>query len=149
MELMTNKEFFPPMVAWGAMPKVVGWRTTVPWTAVLDIGAAITNVFEAPEQWIGRDINLISDKQNLQDCRDLFKSSHGKKPLGIPIPLALFRRMVGPEFEVMWRWMIDWLTECDLDEMIDTSRLACRDLHSVESWLKTNRNGQNGNGVGE
>jgi uncharacterized protein YbjT (DUF2867 family) len=144
MDLMTSKQFFPPMVAWGAMPKVVGWDTKVPWTAVPDIGVAIANVLENPEAWIGRDINLISDVESLHDCRELVKSRKGKKPLGVPIPLALFRRMVGSEFEVMWRWMVDWLPEAQLEAMIHDSRNACPQLHSVSTWLSGSANGYNG-----
>lgn len=150
MELMTDKGFFPPMVAWGAMPRVVGWDTMVPWTAVADIGEAIANVFEDPDKWIGRDINLISDRKSLRGCRSVFQATVGKKPFGVPIPLALFNRMVGSEFEVMWRWMVDWIGEEGeegMEAMIAGSREACPELHSVERWLAASSNGHNGNGA--
>jgi uncharacterized protein YbjT (DUF2867 family) len=71
MELMTLKSFFPPMTAWGAMPKVVGWDTPVPWTAVADIGTTIANIFENPDKWIDRDINLIGDQKSLRACQTI------------------------------------------------------------------------------
>jgi uncharacterized protein YbjT (DUF2867 family) len=147
MELMTKKEFFPPMVAWGAMPKVIGWDTPVPWTAVADIGTAIANIFEDPDRWIGRDVNLISDQETLRGCRTVFKANNGKKPFGLPVPLMLFNKMVGPEFEVMWRWMVDWIDEGDVQSMIDASRLVNSDPHTVERWLSTSGNGHNRNGA--
>jgi uncharacterized protein YbjT (DUF2867 family) len=150
MELMTDKGFFPPMVAWGAMPKVVGWDTPVPWTAVADIGATIANVFENPEKWIGRDINLIGDQKSLRGCKAAIKAAKGKRPFGLPIPVAIFNRMVGPEFEMMWRWLVDWMAE-DGEQMVETmmaeSLAACPELHSVERWLASSVNGSlNGNG---
>ncbi|MCB9445705.1 MAG: NmrA family NAD(P)-binding protein [Ardenticatenaceae bacterium] len=60
MELMTDKAFFPPLAAWGVMPKIVGWDAAAV-TAVTDIGPTIANDLDNPQQWIGRDINLISD----------------------------------------------------------------------------------------
>jgi uncharacterized protein YbjT (DUF2867 family) len=149
MELMTSKNFFPPMVAWGAMPRVVGWDTTVPWTAVADIGQAVANVFENPDKWIGRDINLLSDSKSLRGCRELFKETNGKKPFGVPIPLGIFNRMVGSEFEVMWRWMVDWIDEGaaqEIEATIASSLEVCPELHSVERWLASSANGHNGNG---
>jgi uncharacterized protein YbjT (DUF2867 family) len=144
MELMSQKAFFPAMGAWGAMPKVVGWETPVPWTAVYDIGTAIANIFENPEQWIGCDINLISDLKSLRDCQTLFKTTTGKKPFGLPLPLALFNKMAGPEFAVMWRWMVQWIAqhgEGGMQAMVEASRAACPKLHTVESWLTFSRNG--------
>jgi uncharacterized protein YbjT (DUF2867 family) len=150
MELMTDKAFFPPMVAWGAMPKVVGWDTLVPWTAVADIGATIANVFEKPEKWIGRDINLIGDQKSLRGCKAAIKETTGRKPFGVPMPVAIFNRMVGPEFEVMWRWLVDWMAgdgEQMVEAMMAESLAACPGLHSVERWLATSANSNlNGNG---
>lgn len=150
MELMTKKEFFPPMVAWGVMPRVVGWDRPVPWTAVADIGTAIANVLDNPDQWVGRDINLISDQESLRRCQSIYKSTNGKKPFGLPLPLALFNRIAGAEFEVMWRWMVGWLEEAgpgSVETMMEASRQLCPDLHSVGSWLTLTQNGHNGNGA--
>lgn len=150
MELMTDKGFFPPMVAWGAMPRVVGWDTTVPWTAVADIGAAIANIFENPDKWIGRDVNLISDHKSLRGCKTVIRATTGKRPLGVPIPLAIFNRMVGPEFEMMWRWLVAWMAdggEQEVEAMMAESLAVCPEPHSVERWLAASANGSlNGNG---
>ncbi len=149
MELMTKKEFFPPMVAWGAMPRVVGWDRPVPWTAVADIGSAIANVLDNPDKWVGRDINLISDQESLRQCQRIFKTTNGRKPFGLPLPLALFNKIAGAEFVAMWRWMVDWLEQIrpgSLEATIDASRQLCPDLHSVGSWLApfTNGHGRKG-----
>ncbi|GAB4543037.1 MAG: NmrA/HSCARG family protein [Anaerolineae bacterium] len=146
MELMTDKAFFPPLAAWGVMPKIVGWETPLPWTAVADIGAAIANVFENPDKWIGRDIHLISDVASMRQCQQAFKAITGKKPFGIGLPVALFNKMAGPEMVEMWRWLAGYLAANDINaakaEMLAAAREACPHLHSVADWLKLSRNGQ-------
>lgn len=146
MELLTDKAFFPPLAAWGVMPKIVGWETPLPWTAVADIGATIANVFENPDKWIGRDIALISDVASMRDCQRAFKAITGKKPFGVGLPVALFNKMAGPEMVEMWRWLADYLAANDINAtkvgMLAASREACPQLHSVADWLKISRNGQ-------
>lgn len=139
MELMNQKEFYPALAVWGTMPKIVGWDTPVPWTAVHDIGTAIANVFADPDKWIGRDTYLIGHFESLRDCQTIFKKITGKKPFGLSLPMVLFNKMAGPEFEVMWRWLVDFLAEMGpegMQAMVDVSREACPNLHSVESWLQ-------------
>lgn len=139
MELMTAKEFYPALAVWGAMPKIVGWKTPLPWTAVADIGTAIANVFTDPDKWIGRDAHLIGHIASLRECQAIFKKITGKKPSRLPLPLALFNKMAGAEFEVMWRWLVDFLagkSREDLQAMVDVSREVCPNLHTVESWLQ-------------
>lgn len=145
MELMTDKAFFPPLAAWGVMPKIVGWETPLPWTAVADIGAAIANIFDNPDKWVGRDINLFSDVASMRECQHIFKMATGKKPFGLPLPLAIFNKMAGPEMVVMWQWLVDYLAVNDRGRLkadVAAAREVCPDLHSVADWLKLSRNGQ-------
>ncbi len=145
MELLTDKAFFPPLAAWGVMPKIVGWETPLPWTAVADIGVAIANVFENPGQWIGRDLDLLSDVASMRECQHIFKTATGKKPLGLPLPVGVFNKMAGPEMVDMWRWLADYLAARDSSGMhaiVAASREVCPNLHSVADWLTLSRNGQ-------
>ncbi len=145
MELMTDKAFFPPLAAWGVMPKIVGWETPLPWTAVADIGAAIANIFDNPDKWVGRDINLFSDVASMRECQHIFKMATGKKPFGLPLPVAIFNKMAGPEMVVMWQWLVDYLAVNDRGRLkadVAAAREVCPDLHSVADWLKLSRNGQ-------
>ncbi|MCB0050481.1 MAG: NmrA/HSCARG family protein [Caldilinea sp.] len=144
MELMTDKAFYPALAAWGAMPKVVGWELPVPWVAVQDIGVAIANIFERPDEWIGRTINFYGDVQSLADCRSAFAQGTGKKPRGIPLPLALFQKMAGPEMVQMWRWMVDWSGNggpAQLDADLAASQALHPDTLTVEQWVLARRNG--------
>ena len=116
----------------------------LPWTAVHDLGIAIANIFEDPARWLGRDLTLFSDVKSLAECKDIFTTLDGKKPLGIPLPVWLFRRMAGDEFVKMWEWEAEWIKEKDpqrLREIVDSSRELCPELHDLESWLRMKRNG--------
>jgi uncharacterized protein YbjT (DUF2867 family) len=143
MELLTQKEFYPALVTWGIEPKVIGWDTPLPWVAVRDIGIAIANIFQAPQTWIGRDVELFGDVRTLEACKALFISVDGKKPFGLPLPRWLFCKMAGDEFIQMWEWMVDYLAELGeqgLWEVVESSRQLCPEMLDMESWLKMVRN---------
>ena len=144
MELMTEKEFSPPVGIWGFSPKILGWNTPLPWVAVRDIGIAIANIFENPEGWIGRELILCGDVKTLDECRNIFTAVRGKRPFRVPIPLWLFRKMAGDELIVMWKWMTDWIAgqgEQGLQELREASRSVCPELLDVASWLKKKQKG--------
>lgn len=146
MELMTQKKFFPALGTWGTMPRVVGWKTPIPWVAVEDIGMAIANIFADPDTWIGRDVNnFAGDVQSLQACRALFKQVTGKKPFGVPLPAVLFQKMAGAEMVQMWRWMVDWIEKEGPESLwadVEASRQVYPEIHGVEEWLRLSLNGK-------
>lgn len=147
MELLTAKEFYPALTAWGVMPKVTGWDTPLPWAAVPDIGTAVANMFEDPETWIGRDLKtLISDIKSLRECQAVFVEMTGKKPLRLPLPNSLFKRLAGAEFITMWQWLVDWVDTEQLQSYVPDSREACPQPLDVASWLRFSHNGQYGRG---
>jgi uncharacterized protein YbjT (DUF2867 family) len=147
MELMSSREFFPPLVAWGTMPRVLGWDTPLPWAAVHDLGTAIANILADPATWIGRDVEFFSDVRSLRACQALFKTATGRRPFGVPLPATLFKRMAEEEFVHMWQWLAKRIAERGTEEFSATvaaSREVCPNLHSVESWLRMSRNGGDG-----
>jgi len=78
MELLTEKEFFPALAAWGVEPRIVGWHTPIPWVAVRDIGITIAEIFENPEAWIGGDVTVCGDIKTLKETQEIFKKVDGK-----------------------------------------------------------------------
>lgn len=139
MELMSKKEFFPPVGIWGFSPKILGWNTPLPWVAVRDIGIAIANIFENPEDWIGREQILCGDVKTLDECRDIFTAVTGKRPFRVPLPAWLFGKMAGNELVIMWEWMKAWIARQGMEglcELRDAARSACPELLDVETWLK-------------
>lgn len=144
MELLSEKEFYPAVGAWGVSPQILGWDTPLPWVAVRDLGIAIANIFEAPETWIGRDVNMCSDVKSLEQCHTIFTAIDGKKPLRVPIPPWLFGKIAQEELVQMWEWEVDYLAELGnqgLLEIVENSRVLCPEMLDLEKWLKIRRNG--------
>jgi uncharacterized protein YbjT (DUF2867 family) len=144
MELLTEKEFFPPLAVWGAQIKILGWDASIPWVSVRDIGLAVANIFDNPETWIGQDIELFGDIKTMRQCQQVFKAVDGKKPLRISLPLGLFQKMAGEEFILMWRWLDKVLRNQDqqfLWQTLEKSREVNPDMLNMEAWLKIKRNG--------
>jgi uncharacterized protein YbjT (DUF2867 family) len=139
MELMTKKDYFPALGIWGAAPKVLGWDTPSPWVAVEDIGRAAAAIFSHPQTWVGRQIDLFGDMQSLSGCREVFRAVTGKVPFRLPLPLALFRRMAGPELLLMWQWLREWVQDTPPDwfqEITAASRQLVPGMLDVDAWVK-------------
>lgn len=144
MELLTEKEFYPPLSIWGAQIKILGWDAPIPWVAVRDLGIAIAHFFENPATWIGQDVSLFGDVKTMRECKDVFVAVDGRKPFGLPLPLGLFQKMAGDEFVKMWRWLDDQISEQghqDLWQTVQDSRQINPEMLDLENWLRTKRNG--------
>ena len=144
MELLTEKEFFPALAAWGVEPRIVGWHTPIPWVAVRDIGITIAEIFENPEAWIGGDVTVCGDIKTLKETQEIFKKVDGKNPFGVPIPVGLFSKMANEEYLQMWRWLKDYVEELGpqgLGNLAASSKDTVPEMLDLESWLKVTRNG--------
>ncbi len=144
MELLTEKEFFPALAAWGVEPRIVGWHTPIPWVAVRDIGITIAEIFENPEAWIGGDVTVCGDIKTLKETQEIFKKVDGKNPFGVPIPVGLFSKMANEEYLQMWRWLKDYVEELGpqgLGNLAASSKDTVPEMLDLESWLKLTRNG--------
>ena len=53
MELMTDKDLYPPVPARHLMPKLVGDDRPIPWLAAEEIAAVAARAFEDPKSYIG------------------------------------------------------------------------------------------------
>ena len=56
----------------------------------------------------------------------------GRRPFALPMPTALFRRLVGAELLLMWRWMS---TET-MDGDPATTRQLVPGLKDMATWLR-------------
>lgn len=142
MELLTEKEFFPPLNVWGAQIKILGWDKPIPWIAVDDIGIAVANIFEDPQTWIGHDLTLFGDVKTMRECKQIFATVDGKQPFGLALPLGLFQKMAGEEFVKMWRWLdalVDSHGRQAFDRIVLDSRQVNPAMLDLESWLKMKR----------
>jgi uncharacterized protein YbjT (DUF2867 family) len=144
MELLSEKEFFPAMASWGVEPKIVGWDLPIPWVAVHDLGQAVANAFEDPEEWVGRDVPICGDIKSLGESQTIFEQIDGKKPTRIPLPLWMFEKMAGDEFTAMWKWLDVWVGQqgiSGLKDIMEQSHALVPKMLDMESWLRKKRNG--------
>lgn len=142
MELLTEKDFYPSLGAWGAKVKILGWDAPIPWVAVRDIGVAAANIFENPETWIGKDVSLFGDIKTMRECRDIFMEVDGKKPFRLSLPLGLFKKMAGEELVIMWHWLDRFLRTENLGtlkKIAKESGMINPAMTDMKRWLQMNR----------
>ena len=105
MELLTDKAFYPNAAAFHVMPKLMGASKPVQWLATDDLGAIATKVFEQPEQFIGKDLKLVSDVKTIDECRAIYPKVRGKPAPHFAMPLFMFRLFTGDDMIKMWTWL--------------------------------------------
>ncbi|MCC6455664.1 MAG: NmrA/HSCARG family protein [Caldilineaceae bacterium] len=134
MELMTEKKFFPAVSAWHLMPKLMGGSRKLPWLCVDDIGFIVARAFAEPGQFIGKEFQLASDVQSLDECRAIYREVTGKHPPRFPMPIWIFERFgfVGRDLGIMWRWLRDGTVDLDTSATLGIHPNAL----SVRAWLE-------------
>ena len=105
MELMTDKDFYPPVSTWQLMPKLAGGATPIPWIAVDDLAAVAVMAFAEPERFAGSDLPLAAELRSVDECRELYREILGRRPRGFPMPVWMFERVASRELTAMWRWL--------------------------------------------
>ena len=105
MELMTHKDFFPPVTAWHLMPKLMGDDRRIPWLAVDDLGAIAAQAFRRRDEFVGADLALAADLRSVRECRESWRRVTGRAPRGFPMPVWAFERFVSSDLTTMWRWL--------------------------------------------
>ena len=73
MELMTDKDLYPPVAAWHLMPRLVGEHRPIPWLSAEDLGAIAARAFADPASYIGSDLPLAADIRTLSQCRTTWR----------------------------------------------------------------------------
>jgi uncharacterized protein YbjT (DUF2867 family) len=133
MELMTAKQFFPPLSTWQVMPKLMGDAREVGWLNTGDLGFIVARAFAEPDRFIGREMALAADVKTIDECRIIYREVMGKRPPRWPMPVWMFERygFVGRDLSRMWRWL--------RDGTIDLDTGPTRAIHpaalSVREWL--------------
>jgi len=105
MELMTDKDFFPPVSTWSLMPKLMGEDRPLGWICADDLGAIAARAFAEPDRFVGTELDLVSDVQSIAQCRQIWHDVYGRPPRRFPMPVWMFRRFVGSDLLTMWRWL--------------------------------------------
>jgi uncharacterized protein YbjT (DUF2867 family) len=132
MELMTDRDLYPPVAAWYLMPRLVGEERPIPWLSADDLGAIATRAFADPASYVGSDLALAGDVRTLSECRTTWHRVTGRNPRRFPMPVWLFERFVGPDLTRMWRWLASHEVEVDPAE----TRAHHPDVATVEEFVR-------------
>lgn len=132
MELMTDKDLYPPVAAWHLMPKLVGENRPLPWLSAEDVGAIAARAFADPVSYLGRDLALAADIRTLFECRAIWRRVTGRKPRRLPMPVWLFEKVAGPDLTRMWRWLATHDVDVDQTETREHHPTAA----TVEQFLR-------------
>ena len=132
MELMTDKDLYPPVAAWHLMPRLVGEDKPIPWLSADDLGAIAARAFGDPASYVGSDLALAADHRTLLECRTIWRRVTGRSPRRFPMPVWLFERFVGPDLTRMWRWLASHEVNVDLTE----TRAQHPDAATVEEFVR-------------
>jgi len=135
MELMTDKDFFPPVSTWSLMPRLMGEDRPVAWICVDDLGAIAARAFAEPDRFVGADLRLAADVQSIAQCRELWREVNGRPPRDFPMPVWMFRRFVGDDLIAMWRWLRTARLDLDLEQARELRPAAL----TVREWLVRRR----------
>jgi uncharacterized protein YbjT (DUF2867 family) len=131
MELMTEKQFYPPASVWHLMPKLMGPSRPIGWLSVADLAVIAEKAFADPAAFVGRDIPLAGDVRSIDECRAIWSEVKGRPPRRFPMPVWLFERFSGTDETTMWRWLHDNAVEFDTG--------PTREIHpgalTVRVWL--------------
>ncbi|GAA0809797.1 NmrA/HSCARG family protein [Spirilliplanes yamanashiensis] len=131
MELMTDRDFVPPVSTWSLMPKLMGPDRPVGWICADDLGAIAARVFAEPDRFAGADLALAADVRSISQCREIWRDLHGRPPRRVPMPAWMFRRIVGPDLITMWRWLRT--AQFDIDP--EPTRELLPAALTVRQWL--------------
>jgi uncharacterized protein YbjT (DUF2867 family) len=132
MELMTDKDLYPPVTMWHLMPRLVGEDRPLPWLSAEDLGAIAARVFGDPTTYVGTDLGLAADVRSVAQCREVWRDVTGSAPRRIPMPLWLFERFVSPDLTRMWRWLATHDVEAD----VARTRSIHPEAETVEEFVR-------------
>ena len=131
MELLTDKDLFPPVSTWGLMPKLMGQDRPLGWICVDDLGAIAARAFAEPDRFVGAELSLTSDVQTIAQCRTIWHGVFGRQPRRFPMPVWMFRRFVGDDLITMWHWLRT--AQFDIDPT--PTRALLPNALTVREWL--------------
>jgi uncharacterized protein YbjT (DUF2867 family) len=108
-------------------------ETRLDLVAVDDIGRATQAVLAAPERYVGRELDLISDEQTFRQMVDVIGRESGKPALAVQIPLEALARQ-WPQGVPMMRMLGEGASQGDRATLRD----VIGDPTSFVSWVRSN-----------
>ncbi|MEO8666377.1 MAG: NmrA/HSCARG family protein [Ignavibacteria bacterium] len=99
-----------------------------------DIGAIVAIVFDDPDKYIGKEIEIAGDELTLKQMAEAFSKSLGKEVGYNEVPVEAVREN-SSEMADMFQWFIDKGYEADINSI----KKIYPGLTTFEEWLKKNK----------
>lgn len=100
-----------------------------------DIGAFAAIVFDNPEEYIGKEIEIAGDELTLKEIAEKFTKALGKEVGYNEVPVDVVRSG-SSEMADMFQWFIDKGYEADIDNL----KNIYPKMTTLEQWLKAMNN---------
>lgn len=133
MELMTDRDLYPPVAVWYLMPRLAGEDRPLPWLSADDLGAIAVRAFGDPDSYVGADLALAADRRTLAECRQIWRRVTGRHPRRFPMPRWLFERFTGQDLTRMW----EWLAVHDVEADVEATRAHHPAAVTVEEFVRS------------
>ena len=127
------KTWFKPVEADGKLTLNMAMKadTKLQMIAVDDIGAISAKIFDNPEKFIGKEIELAGDELTMPEVAALYETNTGKKTEFVELPVSVIRTN-SEEMADMFQWFIDKGYEADLKTQKDLFGKTI----SFKEWLQ-------------
>ena len=132
MELMTDRDRYPPVAAWHRMPRLIGEERPIPWVSAGDLGAIAAQAFADPASYVGSNLTLAADLRTPIVRRTIWRRVTGRNPRRLPMPVWLFERFVGPDLTRTWRR----LATHEVDVELADTRAHHPNVATVEEFVR-------------
>ena len=102
------KTWFKPVEADGKLTLNMAMKadTKLQMIAVDDIGAISAKIFDNPDKFIGKEIELAGDELTMPEVAALYETNTGKKTEFVELPVSVIRTN-SEEMADMFQWFID------------------------------------------
>ncbi|MBK6538284.1 MAG: NmrA/HSCARG family protein [Ignavibacteria bacterium] len=127
------KTWFKPVEADGKLTLNMAMKadTKLQMIAVDDIGAISAKIFDNPDKFIGKEIELAGDELTMPEVAELYETNTGKKTEFVELPVSVIRTN-SEEMADMFQWFIDKGYEADLKTQKDLFGKTI----SFKEWLQ-------------
>ena len=127
------KTWFKPVEADGKLTLKMAMKadTKLQMIAVDDIGAISAKIFDNPDKFIGKEIELAGDELTMPEVAELYETNTGKKTEFVELPVSVIRTN-SAEMADMFQWFIDKGYEADLKTQKDLFGKTI----SFKEWLQ-------------
>jgi uncharacterized protein YbjT (DUF2867 family) len=117
----------------GALNLPLNPTTRLQMIAVQDIGGVVAMAFEHQHKWQGHTIELAGDELSMTELVKVFTRVSGRDVRYVQIPWDEFKKQVGDEITLMYRWFEDVGYHVDISSM----RQEYHGLTSFDQWMNS------------